>query len=217
MKVKHILFSIFFVLFCTIPLFGKEWITTVKFVPDGDTFIDFQGIVYRLKGIDAPEIAHKDKPAQYYSYRSKKLLKSIIWHKKVKIITIGEKRDRFNRILAYVFLPDGTFVNEYMLLKGAAFCFPHPFQEESIIERFLIAQRRAIDKKEGFWGYILSIPAAQDRYIGNRRSKRFHTLSCGFGKNISKRNRVWFVNLKDAFWRGYAPCRRCTPWPIIKK
>ncbi len=212
-----ILFFLLFVVGWFTPRFllADEFKVKVRFVPDGDTFVDIRGRVYRLKGVDAPEIAHKDRPAQFYAYRSRDFLRSLILHKQVKVVTLGEKRDRFNRILAYVYV-DGLFVNEYMLKKGAVFCFPHPFQEPRFVIKFLNAQRSAIENKEGFWSYILSIPKAHDRYIGNRRTKRFHTLSCPFGRMTSRRNKIFFSSLKDAFWHGYAPCRRCTVWPIKK-
>ncbi len=218
---KRIVFLFYIIIFLfagwSIPIKAEEWFARVRFVPDGDTFVDVKGTVYRLKGIDAPEVSHDKKPAQFYAYKSKALLKKLIYGKNVKVVVIGEKRDRYNRVLAYVYSQKDMFINRYMLEKGAAFCFPHFFQKKKFVYEFLLAQRKAIERQDGFWSYILSLPAADRKYVGNKKSKRFHSLSCPFGKKIRPTNKIIFINLKDAFWHGYAPCRRCTFWPLINK
>ena len=48
-------------------------------------------------------------------------------------------------------------------------------------------------------------------YLGSRRSKRFHYKTCPFGKKIGKTNKIFFYSKWDAFWAGFAPCKRCMP------
>ncbi len=188
----------------------------VRWVVDGDTFFLREGTKVRLKGIDAPEISHAPgETSQYYGREAKRFLISIVWKRYVRLSQVGRDVDRFHRVLAYVYLPDGTFINLLMVKRGYAFCFPHPDQSPRMIHLFLQAQREAMRGKRGFWRRILSLPAAHQRFVGNRRTLRFHTMNCVLGRKISRGNRIFFSSLYDAFYMGYAPCRRCTIWPRV--
>ena len=46
-------------------------------------------------------------------------------------------------------------------------------------------------------------------YIGNKKSRRFHLKKSALGQRISMQNRIQFVRKWDAFWEGYAPCKKC--------
>ncbi len=191
-----------------------EWVF-VRWVVDGDTFFIGNGKRVRLKGIDAPEVSHApDEVSQYYARESKGFLISLIWKKRVLLGQYGREQDRFHRILAYVYLPDGRFVNLLMVKKGYAFCFPHKDESTKMRRLFLKAQRIAMKKKRGFWKKILSLSIAHQKFVGSMKTLRFHTLNCVFGKKIPPNNRVYFSSLYSAFFSGYAPCRRCTVWPL---
>ncbi len=196
------------------PILG-QWVF-VRWVVDGDTFFITDGRRVRLKGIDAPEISHQlGEPSQYYAREAKRFLISLIWKKKVILARSGREKDRFNRIVAYVYLPDGRFINLLMLKMGCAFYFPHKGQVPQMRKLFLRAQRTAMREGVGFWKRILSLPSAQQRFIGSKKSLRFHTINCVLGRNISPRNRIIFPSLYKAFFKGYAPCRICTIWPLV--
>lgn len=46
-------------------------------------------------------------------------------------------------------------------------------------------------------------------YIGNIRTKKFHTLTCVAGSKISDRNVTYFKTKEEAMTQGYEPCKLC--------
>lgn len=181
---------------------------------DGDTFKLMDRRVARLAGIDCPEVAHKDKPAQYYSRQAKEALISLVKGKPVILDFPGvNQKDRYGRLLVDVFLPDGRSVNESMIERGAAFFYPHKDLGPEFQERLRNLQAEAIEERRGMWEHLLSLPLASQPYIGNRNSLRFFPADCPEAQAIKPRNRVNFGNLMDAFLAGYAPARVCLFWP----
>ncbi len=186
----------------------------VVWVIDGDTFVLKNKKVIRLKGIDTPEISHEPNvKSQYFAKKAKRYLIKLIGRKYVIIKRKGLTYDRYKRLVAYVYLPDGTFLNEFLIKKGYAFYFPHKDIEPYIAAILLLAQREAMIQRRGFWKKILTLDIANQLYIGNLHDKRFHVPTCNSVKKIYWKNKVYFHSLFEAFYNGYAPCRKCTPWP----
>lgn len=186
----------------------------VAWVPDGDTLILTSREVVRLKGIDAPETGYDGGSDQYYARKSTRGLENLVMDKELILKTGQDPQDQYGRTLGYVYLPDDENISIIMVREGFAFYYPHQDQDEVISARILDAQKEAMRKGRGFWPVILSMEEAELTYAGNMRSKRFHVLECGYGQRIAKSNRIIFPSLHDAFYEGYAPCRRCTPWPL---
>jgi len=200
-----------FFLFCFVFtwLVQAQQIVYPRGVADGDTVFLTNGQSLRLACIDAPEIDHQGQFTQYYGVEAKNFLWSLI---KDKSLTLKDvKKDRFGRILAQVYLPDGRWLNKIMIRKGYAFYFPHRRQA---CVGFLDEQHLAMEQKVGFWPKILSMPEARQVFLGNKNSRRFHRKICLYGLRTSPRNRIWFTSLYQAFWAGYAPARCCTVWPL---
>jgi micrococcal nuclease len=187
--------------------------TRVDFVPDGDTLVLADGRIVRLQGIDAPETAHDQQPGQYFGQRSRRALQAYA-RQQIAIEPADQRLDRYGRTLALVYLPDGELVNELMVLQGRAFYYPHFGQDRELQDRLLRAQRKAMQAGRGFWPRILDLPQAAEPYLGNTNSHRFHRLDCPFGQQTAKHNRQRFSSLYAAFYAGFAPCRRCSPWPV---
>ena len=89
----------------------QEW-NTVKWINDGDTVVLSDGRHVRYIGINAPEIAHDNQKAEAFGYEAKQYNQSLVRSKKVRLEFDKEKYDRYGRLLAYIFLLDGTFINE---------------------------------------------------------------------------------------------------------
>ncbi len=185
----------------------------VAWVPDGDTVILENREVVRLKGIDAPETGYDGESDQYFAREAAQMLEELIAGKELILKPGQQPRDRYGRTLGYIYLPDNQNVSVVMVREGYAFYYPHQDQNISISARILKSQKKAMHEELGFWPEILSMEEADMTYVGNMRSKRFHVLECGYGQRISDANRVEFSSLGEAFYEGYAPCRRCTPWP----
>lgn len=186
----------------------------VAYCFDGDTIKLKDRRVVRLAGIDAPETAHQESPAQYYSRQSRQTLEELVRGKAVSLQFPGEGiRDRHGRIVANVILPDGRSVNELMISSGAAFFYPHQDLDKDFQANLCDLQRNAILERRGMWEYLLNLPLAEQHYIGNKNSLRFFPANCEKIQNMKPRNKENFGNLMDAFLAGYAPARICIFWP----
>jgi len=201
---------ILFILFSNVVSDAKD-LHVVQWVDDGDTIKLADGRRIRFIGINAPEIEHKSlngkiKKAEPFGDRAKNTTRTLLNLKKVSLELDREKTDRYGRVLAYVFLPDETFVNKKLIEEGLAYCLPDRTnnQYEQI---FLKTQQGAMLSGKGLWENLKKI--SKQKVIGNTLSKRFHTLKCPFGKKIAAKNRRVFTRKWDAFYNGFAPCKKC--------
>jgi len=159
----------------------------------------------RYIGINTPEVAHKDQPAEPYGPAAKKYNITLVYRKQIRLEYDTEKKDRHGRVLAYVFLKDGRFVNELLVRQGYAFTLYHK-ENDRYDDRFLKTQHEAMKSGKGMWH---TRQESGKGYLGNRESKRFHLKNCPFGRKTAKRNRIYFKTKWDAFWAGFAPAKGC--------
>ena len=139
------------------------------YVVDGDTI----AIVYhghkekiRLLGIDTPE-SRENRRALYQAERTHKDVETIIGlgrrakehlreflagYKKVCLVYDQNRlRDRYGRLLAYVYTPNGKFINKLMLEDGYAYLLTQ-YPLEPKYERVLRqAFRKAVENGKGLW------------------------------------------------------------------
>ncbi|MCE5194466.1 MAG: thermonuclease family protein [Nitrospiraceae bacterium] len=120
-------------------------------VSDGDTIkiiFNKKRTSVRLIGIDAPEL--KQKP---WGQRSKKhlqeLLKASDWQ--VRLEFDVDKRDRYDRLLCYVYTKDGDMINAKMLSDGYAVLYTIT-PNVKYVEQLRDAQLKAREQKLGIWG-----------------------------------------------------------------
>jgi micrococcal nuclease len=121
----------------------------VKRVIDGDTLLLINGERVRLIGVDTPETKHPQKPVQYFGREAYLFTKEMVDGKEARFEFDRQKRDRYGRLLAYVYLLDGTFLNAEIIKQGYGFAytrFPFKYMEE--FRRF---EREARDKRKGLW------------------------------------------------------------------
>lgn len=180
---------------------------------DGDTCRLADGRTLRLAGIDAPETAHGDAPAQYYAAASAKALEALVAGREARLVRQGNGDDRFGRVLGDLVLPDGTSVAERLVASGAAFVFWHRDLDAALVTRLLAAQDRAMAGGRGLWPRLLALAPPPKPFVGNAASRRFHDAACPHARAVNPRNRVLLPDLRAAFAAGYAPARECTPWP----
>jgi micrococcal nuclease len=191
-----------------------DWHVRVEKVLDGDTVVLQGGERLRLRGIDAPEVGHHGAPGQYYGREAGAELSALISGQTLALDQADLGRDRHGRLVGVARRGDGRLVNLAMIEHGAAFVYPHASDADSgLARKMLVAQVTAMARGSGFWPVVLRSPVAQRGYVGNRNSKRFHTVSCPQGRMVGKANRVHFSSLREAFEAGFAPARECTPWP----
>ncbi len=193
------------VVIATAPISTAQTWHKVRWVNDGDTIVLDTGQRVRYIGINAPEIDHEDQKAQPYGYQAKSYNKKLIGAQKVRLEYDTDRRDKYGRELAYVFLDDGTFINARLLAAGLAFyLYRKPNLKYS--ELMLKAHRDAMASGVGLWR---NWSEKENIYIGNRNSKRFHISSCKFAGKINAKNKIHFSSKWDAFYQGYAPSKKC--------
>ena len=189
-NVRCSIFSVFLVIFSSVGDVSAQDLFTVKWVNDGDTIVLTNGKRVRYIGINSPEIDHDNQRAQPYGYAARRFNKKMVLDRKIRLEFDQERHDRYGRWLAYIFLPNGTFLNEDMLQMGYAyFLFKKPNLKYH--QRLLKAQLEAMKAGRGIWS---NWDEPKRRYIGNRNSRRFHLDSCSSAAKIRRKNRVQFFN-----------------------
>lgn len=124
-------------------------------VVDGDTIsvnIDGLSQTIRMIGLDTPETVDPRTTVQCFGVEASNKAKEILDGTKVKLIkdeSQGDK-DKYNRLLRYVFLEDGTNFNKMMIEEGYGheytYNIPYEYQEE-----FKQAELDAQKNKKGLW------------------------------------------------------------------
>lgn len=98
----------------------------VAHVYDGDTFRTDDGEKVRIVGINAPEVAHDGEPGQPLGKRASARLKALVLDRKVRLQTDAQQHDVYGRLLAHVYLRDGTWINGLLVREGLAHVYIFP-------------------------------------------------------------------------------------------
>lgn len=137
----------------------------VTAVVDGDTVrvvMNGQEVTLRLIGIDTPESVDPRRPIECYGLEASNKMKELVLGKSVALEAdeSQSERDKYGRLLRYIFLTDGTFINKVMIDEGFAYEYtydvPYLYQEQ-----FRIAQTNAEKNSKGLWGN----PSCSDQNI----------------------------------------------------
>ncbi len=126
----------------------------VKRAVDGDTLAVIVGGVeekVRLLGIDTPESVDPRRAVECYGKEASKQMDQLVTGHDVIMLQdpTNDDRDRYGRLLRYIYLRDGTFVNEWMVEHGYAFAYTtYPFQFKN---SFVKLERIARSNELGLW------------------------------------------------------------------
>ncbi|MDB5164188.1 MAG: hypothetical protein JWS12_806 [Candidatus Saccharibacteria bacterium] len=95
---------------------------------DGDTIgvnMNGNGEKVRLIGVDTPETHDPRKPVQCFGLAAASFTKQLIGKSAVRLEAdpINTNRDRYNRLLRYVYLPDNRLVNAEIIKQGYGFAY----------------------------------------------------------------------------------------------
>ena len=135
---------------------GKYY--NIKRVSDGDTVViqDESENEYKIRfiGIDAPESRNvgKRKQVQVFGFEAKNHLKKLLSNKKVRLEFDVQKIDPYGRTLAYVYLENGIFLNEYLVQKGYARMATFP-PNIKYVDLFRKSEEKARKNELGMWKY----------------------------------------------------------------
>lgn len=152
-----------FLFFIVLALFGGQvlanecamgkadaWVD-LQYVVDGDTIHLRDGRSVRLIGVNAPEVASKNKAAEPLATESKENLVALLaGSKKIGLKYGQEKHDRYLRILAHVFLENGVNVQASQLKRGMAahIIIPPNLRQQNCYAKH---EELARSKKLGIW------------------------------------------------------------------
>jgi micrococcal nuclease len=130
---------------------------------DGDTLKLSTGEYVRLIGVDTPESRYNNKLVRdcKRSRRDKDAIlkmgreasnftRKLVEGKRVKLAFDLQKHDKYGRLLAYVYLEDGTFVNGKIVEEGYAKVMTIP-PNVKYAKTFLMLEREARQKGSGLW------------------------------------------------------------------
>ncbi|MGE6486856.1 thermonuclease family protein [Paenisporosarcina sp. NPDC076898] len=127
---------------------------TLVSTTDGDTIrVMYNGVdePVRYLLIDTPETNHPRLGKQPFGPEAKERNRALVNSGKLTLeFDIGEKRDKYGRLLAYVYV-DGKSVQEILIREGlarVAYAYPPNIRHLTLYEE---AQKEAQSKRAGFW------------------------------------------------------------------
>ncbi len=114
-------------------------------VIDGDTIELLDGERVRYIGMDTPEM----RPVEAWAKAATEANRELVEEQMVRLVLDVEERDRYGRLLAYVYVDD-TFVNAELVRRGLAqvSTYPPNVRHE---DHFLKLQREAREAGRGLW------------------------------------------------------------------
>jgi len=125
------------------------WVIKCTRVVDGDTIVLRNGEKVRLIGVDTPETKHPSKPVEYYGKEATAFTNKMVGGKVVTLKYDVQQRDKYGRLLAYVYLMDGTFLNAEIIKQGYGHVYTKaPFK---YLEQFRQYEQEAREAKRGLW------------------------------------------------------------------
>lgn len=132
-----------------------EFTGRVQRVVDGDTIVvEAPGGSERVRyiGIDTPESVAPGRPVECFGRQASAANRRLVAGQRVKVVPGAETRDRYGRLLAYVYTEDGRrFVNAELVRSGAADTLSiEPNTEYA--GKLADLRRRARAEGAGLWG-----------------------------------------------------------------
>lgn len=143
----------------TAPSENKEVSNTelykVVSIQDGDTItvsVADTDEKVRLIGVDTPETRDPRTSVQCYGKAASEYTKSLLLNQQVELVKdpTNNDRDRYNRLLRYVYLSDGKLVNASIIEQGYGFAYTiFPFEK---MNEFKLLEQSAKERNLGLWG-----------------------------------------------------------------
>lgn len=140
---------------------------------DGDTIaVNMNGKkeTVRMIGIDTPETHKPHTPVQCYGPAAAAYTKNLIGAKKVRLESDQQStnRDRYDRLLRYVYTSDGILVQKSLIENGYGFAYTQfPFTKSA---EFVNAQNVAKQAHKGLWGNCAPFQESNGRWQTNTAS-----------------------------------------------
>jgi micrococcal nuclease len=126
----------------------------VSHFTDGDTIsvsMNGKNESVRMIGVDTPETHKPNTPVQCYGPAASAFTKNLIGSQKVRLEAdpTNQNRDRYGRLLRYIYLPDGRLVEAELIKNGYGFAYTSfPFTKKDDFVKLEDAARAA---NKGLW------------------------------------------------------------------
>lgn len=204
-------------------------------VIDGDTIeVDINGKPERVRyiGMDTPETVHPEKPVQCFGKEASEKNKELVAGKKVRLESDVTDRDKYGRLLRYVYVDD-IFVNLELVKQGYATVYTYP-PDIKYTELFVEAQKEARANQLGLWqacqptttGTVPDqTPTPQSGASSSQSSactikgninakgeKIYHMIGCkSYSKTVVDESvgERWFCSEKEALDAGWRKALNC--------
>ena len=129
-------------------------------VLDGDTFdLDIPDGKHpytriRLWGVDTPETEHSQRGQMYFGAEASAFTREKAMGQKVTVTLEPNRkaRDKYQRLLAYIYLPDGKMLNEELIRWGYGYADTR--FEHVLMSRFRELEKDARREKRGLWAGV---------------------------------------------------------------
>ncbi|TSC53434.1 MAG: micrococcal nuclease [Parcubacteria group bacterium LiPW_39] len=211
---------------------SNENLFKVTRVIDGDTIEIEGGERVRYIGIDTPETVDPRQPVQCFGIEASKKNKDLVEGKMVRLEKDITDRDKYNRLLRYVWVGD-LFVNLELVKQGFAYSYSYP-PDIKYQDQLVKVQQEAREAKRGLWDACpddprVSLPSATPSQTvspsqnssnlclikGNINSlgeKIYHLPGCGSyskTKIDESRGERWFCSEPEAQAAGWRRALNC--------
>lgn len=139
---------------------------------DGDTIaVNMNGTVetVRMIGVDTPETHKPNTPVQCYGPAAAAYTKNSITVAGARVRLVSDSlstdRDRYDRLLRYVYLANGQLLEDNLIKNGYGFYYPYfPFSKAN---QFAADQQQAQAMHRGLWANCQPKPTDGGGYISN--------------------------------------------------
>ena len=162
----------------------------VKRVVDGDTLWLKDGRKVRLIGVNAPELGKKGRLSEPFAAQAKQRLIALVGDSALIRLKVGEDaKDRYGRVLAYVFTEQGLSIEVALVRDGLGFAIAIPpnLSLQSCLQQ---AQFEARSARRGVWG---------DAYFAPRKSLNLKRSDTGF-RIVTGRLESVYLKEGGAWW-----------------
>jgi micrococcal nuclease len=195
--VRHILLIALFLLGFAAVSQAKTWVR-VAHVLDGDTFITESGETVRLIGINTPEKARNDTPAEPFAYEAKNFTTKLINGQEIRLEFEERRTDRYGRLLAHAYLPNGAWINAKILEAGFGHVYSFPDNRGKIraLEPFAANARQ---ERRGIWSLPRWRVLSADETIPDENVGAFNLVQ-GKVKHTAKVKGITYLNFGED-WR----------------
>ncbi len=188
----------------------------VDYVYDGDTLTLTDGRRVRLIGMDAPEMGRDGHATQPGAVAARDRLRALVRRagRRLGLRYDLDRHDRYGRLLAHLFLPDGDSVTARLLRegRGVPLVIPPNVWHAGCYGKAAAAARR---ERRGIWRYPRYRPVAARALPA--RAHGFHIVR-GRVRHLGRgRHRLWldlpgkvalYIQQQDLRWfRSYDPTR----------